>query len=157
MFHPWQTSFEDLRQQVNELFEELVYRRWGRRQVSSWQPPLDLHDSESEYIVEIDLPGVAPDQVEMLVSEGDLTIIGRREAVRREGVTASHCERQQGNFQRHITFRQAIDPQAARAECRQGTWCIRLPKKSPRQPPPHHEGAPFTRVEQVHLVRIVVQ
>jgi len=80
--------------------------------------------------VEIDLPGVAPEDIRVVVTERKPTVNGQRSATPPEGLLFQQCERPTGSFQRVLTFPQALDPQATRASYRLGTCRIYLPKKS---------------------------
>jgi HSP20 family protein len=131
VFRPWESAFLDLHRQVDELFEELVYRPWAISGRSGWRPPLDLHETAEAYLVVIDLPDVPPEEVRILVGERDLAVTGQRRAAPPEGVLFQRCERPCGAFERTLTLPQAVDPPRARAEYRHGTCRIHLPKKQP--------------------------
>jgi HSP20 family protein len=129
----WESAFLDLHRQVDELFEELVYRPWAISARAVWQPPLDLHETADAYVVVIDLPEVSPEEMRILVGERDLVIAGQRQPAPPEGVLFQRCERPFGAFERTLKFSQAVDAQQARAEYRHGTCRIHLPKKQPGQ------------------------
>ena len=131
MVRPWESALLDLHRQVDELFEELVYRPWAISGRSGWRPPLDLHETAEVYLVVIDLPDVRPEELRLLVGERDLVITGQRPAAPPAGVLSQRCERPCGPFERTLNLPQAVDPQQARAEYRHGTCRIHLPKKLP--------------------------
>ncbi len=135
LLRAWESAFLDLHRQVDELFEELIYRPWAISGRAGWRPPLDLHETEDGYLVEIDLPGVPPDDVRVLVGERNVTVTGQRHATPPEGVLFQQCERQCGTFQRVLNLPKLLDPQRARAEYRHGTCRIYLPKKGPPNEP----------------------
>jgi len=154
LVRPWDTAFLDLQRQVDEMFEELIYRPWAISGRHRWRPPLDLHETTDAYLVDIDLPGVAPEEVQVLVNERNLTVTGQRQTVSPEGVLFQQCERQCGTFHRAVNLPQAVDPQQARAEYRHGTCRIYLPKK--HQPVDESKQAPL-RVEGSHYaLRVAV-
>ncbi len=129
MADSWKAAFLDFHRHVNEMFEELIYRRWAIPGRVAWSPPLDLHELPDAYLVEIDLPGVPPKDVRILANERNLTITGERQPTRSEGSLMNRCERQSGAFHRSLSFTQSVEPEKAQAECRFGTYRIRLPKK----------------------------
>jgi HSP20 family protein len=131
LLRPWEAAFLDLHRHVDELFEELVYRPWAISGRSGWRPSLDFHETADAYVVVIDVPGVAPEEVRILVSERDLVVAGQRQAAPLSGVLFQRCERPCGAFERTLTLPQPVDPQRARAEYRHGTCRIHLPKKHP--------------------------
>lgn len=129
MSRPSKAEFLDLHRQVDELFEELIFRPWAISGRMEWRPAMDLHETADAYFVDIDLPGVAPEEVRILVNERNLVVKGQRAATSLENVLLEHCERQCGAFHRSLSLAQPVDPEKARAECRHGTYRIYLPKK----------------------------
>ncbi len=129
MLHPWKSAFVDLQRQVDEMFQELIFRPWAITGSAAWQPLLDFHETAAEYVIEVDLPGVPPEAVHILVSERSLTIAGQRPLTPPAQALCNRCERPGGLFQRSLDFPQAIDPDQARAEYQLGTCRIVLTKK----------------------------
>ncbi|HEY8506047.1 MAG TPA: Hsp20/alpha crystallin family protein [Gemmataceae bacterium] len=153
MLPSWDPAFLDLQRRVDELFEELIYRPWAISGPVNWRPPLDLHETADGYLVEIDLPGVPPEEVHVLVSERELVVTARRSPRPPEGVLFQHCERRCGTFRRAVTFPRAVDPQQARAELVHGTCRVLLPKKPPQE---GQAGRPALGVGGSHSVVVAV-
>ncbi len=130
MSNTWKASFVDLRHQLDEMFDELIYRRWSVESPQEWRPALDFAETPGAYFVEIDLPDVAPELVHIELTEHGLTITGSRSPVPPEGLVASRRERMHGRFQRAVEFPHAVDLERAEAYCHHGTYRVRLPKKS---------------------------
>jgi HSP20 family molecular chaperone IbpA len=57
---PWRVLPLRLSQEVDRLFDEIIYRPWGfgRSATEEWTPQLDLYETETALILEADLPGV---------------------------------------------------------------------------------------------------
>jgi HSP20 family protein len=144
----WEAAFHDLHRQVDDMFEELIFRPWAITGRAGWQPALDLYETPDGYRVEIDLPGVAPKDMQILAGEQSLAITGQRQAVPPEQVLSQRCERRCGTFQRVLSFPQAIDPGQVRAEYRRGTVRLYLPRKQapegPAQPTARGEEEPIS-------------
>lgn len=49
----------------------------GRTQ-AAWEPPADVFEDEREIVVVVAMPGVAPDQVQVILESGMLTVRGSR-------------------------------------------------------------------------------
>ena len=130
MLRPTRAVFVDLQQQIDEMFDELIYRPWSITGPSPWRPALDLHETADAYLVEIDLPGVAPDQVTIHATENELTVAGERLNGPAGEALRSQCERPRGPFRRSLGFSLPIVAELCEAECRQGVYRLRLPKKS---------------------------
>jgi HSP20 family protein len=126
----------DLHRRVEEVFEELVYRRWQPAGLAGWRPPVDVFESETAYLVEIDLPGVPPEDVRLVVDHRTLTVVGQRSIRPPAGARSGRCERARGSFRRVLEFPAPIDPARATAAHEHGTYSITLPKHSPNEPPP---------------------
>jgi HSP20 family protein len=129
MARPWKMTFLDFRQQVDVMFEELIYRRWAVARPDEWQPPLDLHETPDTYLVEIDLPNVPPDEVVIVLEERKLTVSGQRQATRPDAAVANRCERRCGPFRRSLDLPQPVDVAKTQAEYHHGTYRFWLPKK----------------------------
>jgi HSP20 family protein len=130
----WKVTFLDLARQVDELFEELVPRRASS--AGERLPLLDLHETPDAFIVETDLPGIAPEEVQIQAGERTLVITGQRRSTPPPNVIASRCERISGTFRRSIELPTSIDPHRAWAEGRHGHYRIVLPRKQPGAEPP---------------------
>jgi len=124
----------DFQRQLDEIFEKLIYRRWAIPNPAEWRPRLDLHETSDAYYVEVDLPDVPPEQVEIRVTEGCLTIAGTRPVTSLEGALLSHREREYGSFRRSLSLAHAVALERVQAEYRHGTYKIHLFKKRPAEP-----------------------
>ncbi len=131
----WKAPFLDLERHLDETFEKLIYRRWAIPNPAEWRPPLDLHESAEGYVVEIDLPGVPADQVEIRVSEDELTLRGIRVETRFEETLPCHRERRCGPFRVALVLGHRVAPEKTQAEYHHGTYVIRLFKKRQNERP----------------------
>ncbi len=69
----------------------------------AWQPPVDMMETDTQVLILIALPGVAPDDVEAVLENGSLVVSGTR-VLPRELLTAviHRLELPQGRFERRI-------------------------------------------------------
>jgi HSP20 family protein len=125
----WKAPFLDFQQHLDDVFEKLIYRRWAIPNPAEWRPPVDIHESAEGYFIEIDLPSVPPDQVEIRLSDRELVVRGTRRETRLDEALLSHRERRCGPFRISLVLSQAVVPERASAEYREGTYMIRLVKK----------------------------
>lgn len=122
---------QQLSQEVDRLFDELIHRRWGgvRSVAEEWTPQLDLYETDSAFILEVDLPGVKKQDVAVEVEDGDLVLQGRRAAERvRTGGSFHYHERRSGQFLRRLRLPASVDREQIRAEFRNGVLRVTLPK-----------------------------
>jgi len=64
-----------LSQEVDRLFDEMIYRPWGsplHPKSDDWSPELDLYETADAFILEVDLPGVKEKEVTVDVEDNNL-------------------------------------------------------------------------------------
>ncbi len=70
-----------------------------------WEPPVDVYASDDRILVEVALPGVPAERVELLLRSGELVIRGERQLPRRPAGTALHrLEIPYGRFERRLAL-----------------------------------------------------
>lgn len=69
---------------------------------TDWFPAVDLSQSHNEYVFEVDLPGLKPEEVKLDVDSDGLAISGERQTRRRPGTNYIRKERPSGFFIRHL-------------------------------------------------------
>jgi HSP20 family protein len=120
-----------LSQEVDRLFDELIYRPWGvnRATEEEWNPQLDLYETDTAFILEADLPGVKEENVSVAVENHDLVLQGQRVFERTITQDSFHChERRAGRFVRRLRLPTSVDPAQIRAEFGDGVLRVTLPK-----------------------------
>jgi HSP20 family protein len=115
------------------LMDELLRSSAGNgNRVSGFTPPVDVHETEEEYLVKLDLPGVKSEDVNVEVNENVLSISGLRLAD--ETGTAQLVERPYGTFTRTLTLPQGVDSDSIEAGYHDGVLELRIPKPAERKP-----------------------
>jgi HSP20 family protein len=116
--------------QGNKAIDTLGLRVPGK----SWVPNVDVVESAEEVLVFVDLPGIKPEAVEILLTGNMLTIKGSRAPEGQSACAAVHrLERPQGSFGRSIPLPVGVDPDKVSAETRNGVLAIRLMKEEGRK------------------------
>ena len=92
-----------------------------------YTPRVDIREKGDEILLYADLPGVAPEDLDIRFEEGELSIHGKV-ATRHEGLRDKHREYGIGDFHRSFTIDESIDGQAISAELSNGVLTLRLPK-----------------------------
>jgi len=102
-----------------------------RPQVQTWTPSLDVQETEDDYVVRLEVPGVDPDGLELTIHENTLVVKGEKAAAEeREGEKAHVVERRYGSFERSLRFPLPVEADQAQAETKHGVLSIRLPKRA---------------------------
>jgi HSP20 family protein len=74
-------------------------------QVSSWEPPIDVLETDDELLIFVALPGVDPEEVEAIIADGVLIVSGQRTLPRELRDARIHrLELPQGRFERRIAL-----------------------------------------------------
>lgn len=69
----------------------------------SWEPPIDVLETDEELLILVALPGVDPDQVQAVIEDGVLVISGRRTLpAELRNAHIHRLELPQGRFERRI-------------------------------------------------------
>jgi HSP20 family protein len=128
-----------LQDEMNRLFESTLFgenatsSRGGRSIV--WAPPIDVVEGKDKVIVNAELPGIKPDEVELSVEDGVLTIKGERKfSEEMEGENLHRIERAYGYFERRIGLPKTLDPEKISAAYADGVLHIELPKAEETKP-----------------------
>jgi HSP20 family protein len=91
-----------------------------------------VHETEDEYLVKVDLPGVKPEDVNVEVHESLLSISGSR--VPSETGKAQLVERPYGSFIRTLTLPQGVDADSIAAAYHEGVLELKIPKPAEQKP-----------------------
>jgi HSP20 family protein len=90
-------------------------------------PPASVTEIGDGYMLEIEMPGVKKDGLEISVENNELTIMGRRSVPAAEG-TLIHRESRPENFRRAFEIDPSIDANKISAKIDQGLVTLTLPK-----------------------------
>jgi len=120
-----------LRREIDRLFDD-TFARDG----FSWTPAVDIKENDAEIRLDLELPGLKPEDVELTAENGVLTVRGEKKSERKEGEDSRYqlVERTYGSFLRRFQLPQGIDEDQIKAEFDQGVLAIRIPKAALPQP-----------------------
>ena len=124
---PWD-PFRDL-VALHEGLERLAGTQQG-----SWTPPMDLYETERDYVVIMEVPGLRRDELEIDLADDRLTVRGRRGARDPDPAHYHQIERGHGPFARTVSLPHPIRIDAIVADLRDGILTITLPKAPRPQP-----------------------
>jgi len=100
------------------------------RPANRWMPRVDVLDRDNDLVVRTEVPGVAPESIEVTVEGGTLTIKGGRSFETEENKDSYHRkEIFQGSFERTILLPEGIDAEAVKATSKDGILEISIPKQ----------------------------
>jgi len=125
-----------LQNQMNRLFENSL-EGWSAETegTGAWAPSADIYETDNDLVLEADLPGIDPKQIDIRVENNILAIRGERRfepKVERENF--HRVERSYGTFARAFTLSTAVDAEKIRATYKNGVLNITLPKAEQAKP-----------------------
>jgi len=101
----------------------------------AWAPVLDLAEQDDSFVIEVDLPGVRPEDVDVTLDQNLLTVRGERKTssvLTNENVRRS--ERRYGSFLRTISLPAHVDAEGIQADFEDGVLHITVPKAEQAKP-----------------------
>ena len=97
-----------------------------------WTPPVDLYETAREFVLTAELPGLARDQIDILVDDGRVVIRGARASAGPHldipCEQYHRVERGHGSFSRAFALPEAIAVDAINAELKDGVLTVTIPK-----------------------------
>jgi HSP20 family protein len=115
-------------------FSSPLFNRWLRTAGENgtaieWAPAADISETDKEYVVKAELPGVKREDVKVTLEGGVLTIQGERKYEKDDkGEKAHRIERFYGSFSRSFTLPDNADANSIRAESKDGVLSVHVPK-----------------------------
>lgn len=119
-----------LREVIDRLMGESFIRPWPRMGTffENETPALDMYETDDEVMVEADVPGVKPEEIDVQVGGNVLTIKGEWREKKEEKASYIYRERSFGRFCRSVTLHADVDMDKAEAEFEHGVLTLTLPK-----------------------------
>ncbi|QFZ19229.1 Hsp20/alpha crystallin family protein [Saccharothrix syringae] len=96
--------------------------------------PMDAYRRGDELVVSFDLPGVAPDSIDLNVERNVLTVSAERAAETDEQVQWQVTERPRGVFSRQVFLGDTLDTDRIEATYDAGVLTVRVPVAEKAQP-----------------------
>jgi HSP20 family protein len=135
---------EDVREQMERMFSELTedfglpttlrneFKRpfridgFGTR---TWIPAIDVSETEAEYVVKAEIPGINPEDIIVEVMNNVVTLSGESRSEKKEDKRNYHrSEIRYGRFYRQIPLPTEVKSESSRAEFHNGILELFLPK-----------------------------
>jgi len=124
-----------LQDRMNRLFEDATQRRGqgtdDEFERADWTPAADIYETDSGYLIAMDLPGIDREALELDVEDNRLIVKGTRAIAESK---QHRSERPRGKFLRTFSVPGSVDEAKIGAEYKDGVLNIRLPKRSEQKP-----------------------
>jgi HSP20 family protein len=107
----------------------------GSATATAWAPALDISERKDAYLVTVELPGVEPDDLQITLEDGLLTIQGERHFAHDSSEQQFHrIERRYGAFRRAITLPAQVQAEQIEASFENGVLQVVVPKMEEATP-----------------------
>src|SRR5262245_18414792 len=125
----------ELQERMNRLFETSLSReRLDEPGLPSagWLPAADVLETADSFLIEVELPGLDKDDIEIQVQGDVLTIRGERRMKGARPDSFHRMERRYGPFSRTFTLTEEVDGDRVSAQFKDGLLRLEAPKVRPR-------------------------
>jgi HSP20 family protein len=134
--------FQDLlaiQDEMNQLFGQATGQggrtTGGEAGTRAWAPALDIAERNDAYVVTVEVPGIKPEQLDITLENGALTISGERRFETETKEEQYHrIERRYGAFRRSITLPDRVKADAVEASFEDGLLQVVVPKAEEAKP-----------------------
>jgi HSP20 family protein len=122
-------ELSSMRDAMDRLFDDGLRPFGGSFWDTNSAPTMDLYQTEDSVVVKTGLPGVKPEDIQISVANGVLTIRGEVKEEKEEKERTYHLrERRYGTFSRSISLPSNVSTEKADAEFENGVLTLTLPK-----------------------------
>ena len=97
------------------------------------QIPLALWEDDDRVVLELEVPGISHDDLDIQVDAGVLTVAAKRVAPERSG-TLKHNEHRHGEFLRRMRLDESLDPTSVEADLQNGILTLAIKRRVEAQP-----------------------
>lgn len=134
-WEPFRSSDDFFRMTMPSLFGRWPQLPLEEGETYEWSPAADISETNNEYLVRAELPGVKREDVKVSLEEGTLTIEGERKQEKEEKGRKMHrIERFYGGFCRRFSLPEDAEATGIRAESKDGVLNVHIPKSKVAKP-----------------------
>ena len=127
-FEPW-SMFDLLARDFDRLGARRLPSHDAEGAVTDWVPAVDIVEEKDRFVLRADVPGVEPNDIEVSMDAGILSISGRRfEESRSEEAGLQRVERVSGRFFRRFSLPDTADAESIQASSKNGILEVTIPK-----------------------------
>lgn len=129
-------DLQSLKNKMDRLFEDSFQRSEGAGILQgAWEPSIDIYETDTELVLEAELPGVLKENVTVTVDKDQITLKGERKFDKETQEENYHrIERSYGTFSRTFTLPGEVDASKIEAVQEDGVLRVTIPKKPEAQP-----------------------
>jgi len=126
---------EALQGRIHSIFEESSIASQnlrGDHLPSSWSPAVDIYETDQEYVLTAEVPGLDRDKIDLQIIDNVLFLRGERNPSKESREVYHRLERPSGSFERQFNLPEEVDQDRIRAQVTEGLLTVFLPKRQIR-------------------------
>lgn len=132
-------NMRSLQREIDRVFDSFFPTRRTEESEEStkavWAPRVDLSETDNHYRIELDVPGMTRDDINISYQDNQLTVSGeRREESTEEDSEYVRVERSFGHFYRSFRLPKTVDAEDIEAAYNNGVLTIDVPKAEESKP-----------------------
>jgi len=131
-------NLQSFQHEMNRMFNQFFQGSNGEEagsKLSTWNPSVDIYETDDALVIKAELPGVSKDDVSIDVHQNTLTLRGQRKHETEVKDEQYHrVERSYGSFQRSFTLPSTIDYEKVQATFKDGVLELHLPRLESAKP-----------------------
>jgi HSP20 family protein len=134
-WEPFQ-EFEQVTERMRRMLEETFggFGRWPSllQETAGWSPAVDIEEQDDAYVLEVELPGVRRENIDIELVGNELGITGELKEKERTGIVRRRTRRT-GHFDYRVTLPEQVDAEQIDASLDEGVLTVRVPKSERAQ------------------------
>ena len=126
-----------LHNEMGRVFGDLFGAQEGGTDTEErdWTPRVDISETESDFEIRVELPGVSERDVNVSITDNRLTVKGEKlQEAETEGKNYHRVERRYGSFQRRFTLPRNVETSDIKAGFKDGVLTLSIPKSEAAKP-----------------------
>ena len=131
-FEPW-SLFDVLQRDLDRAAGRRINSATppdGDGSIADWIPAVDVVEEEARFVLRADVPGVRPEDIDVNMENGVLTVSGQRLAEAKDQAQGvKRIERLSGKFYRRFSLPETANADEISAKCANGILEVAIPKQ----------------------------
>jgi len=123
--------------EIDQFFNQLDrgFGGWGENiATSDWNPSVDIHETENDYQIDLELPAVQASDVKVTFKDGVLAVTGERKYEKEAKGKVHRVERRYGRFSRSFRLPENADENGISANAKDGVLHLTVSKRAEVKP-----------------------
>jgi len=129
------TEIRSLQREIDRMFDSFLPRGNTDAEQAVWAPRVDLAETDQAYLIQLDVPGMKKEDLEVSFQDGSLTVCGERtQSETEETAQLIRVERRFGRFYRSFDLPKTVDSSKIEAAYEDGVLTVKVPKAEESKP-----------------------